>query len=170
MVGLDGAAYRSDIGGDGARATPTIDGRIVYAVSGNGMLQPWIAFRKDHLVARRIEGCIGQADDARGCGSPLVVGDRVYMFGGDTEDWAIVGYDKSSGEIAEHGGTQLVGYSSLVAVELCHQKMLLALGREELVAYSLGLDRVWFRYPFAIPTERPVLNRWLSTAKRGSWS
>ncbi len=145
-----GAAYRSDIGGDGARATPTIDGRIVYAVSGNGMLQAVDRSSGKTIWSRDVLKDASAKLMTHGvCGSPLVVGDRVYMFGGDTEDWAIVGYDKSSGEIAEHGGTQLVGYSSLVAVELCHQKMLLALGREELVAYSLGLDRVWFRYPFA---------------------
>ena len=108
-----GAAYENQMG-NGARATPAIDGDITYVFTGDGLL---VAINlKDgkelwrHAVLEELDGA--EADYGM-ASSPLIVGDRVIVTAG-TEQGLIVAYHKQSGKREWTAGSDRAGYSSPV--------------------------------------------------------
>ena len=140
-------AYRNDMG-DGPRATPTIDGKQVFAFSGEGILlslklgNGTIVWQHD--VYRELGGKPMTYGTA--C-SPLVVGKLVMVTAG-VPDGTVVAYDRTSGKFAWKTGKDTAGYSSPALLKIG--------GREQVVVFSgkavLGLapesGRLLWRYPY----------------------
>jgi outer membrane protein assembly factor BamB len=144
-----GPVFRSAIGGDGSRSTPTIAGDKLIALSALGELAcmdkaTGTVLWRHHIISDsqsevRVHGVTG---------SPLVTENRVYVFPGSKTDNAVLAYDLVSGKLVGHAGNQMTGYASLGLATLDGTPMILAAGGQELVGYSLALDREFFRYPF----------------------
>lgn len=122
------SAFRNDQG-DGPHATPTVDGGMVFALSGTGVL----------LAADAIEGVERWRHDlvaeyeGKGpyfgySGSPLVVsdpeGDKVIVeVGGDSGTFAA--FRRTDGSLLWRGGTGGAGYAAPVIAELAGVRQLL---------------------------------------------
>lgn len=107
------AHFQESLGGNGPRATPTIDGDRVYALGAAGNLA-CLQLADGHL---RWEVDIladnGAANVTWGMsGSPLIDGDRVWVNPGGPSGHAVAVYDKLSGKRLASGGDAAAGYCS----------------------------------------------------------
>jgi outer membrane protein assembly factor BamB len=129
-------AYRNQMG-DGPRATPTVAGDTVFALTGQGTLVAlklqdgsvvWSADLLEQLQAP-------PADYGMAC-SPLVVGDRVIVTVGAAEA-TVVALDRRTGKMVWRAGQDSpAGYSSPALLDVA--------GRKQVVVFhgagALGLD------------------------------
>lgn len=107
--------------GDGPRGTPTIDGKRLYAIGGQGILVcadaetgklTWKVRLKEDLGGRMMSGW-GYTE------SPLIDGDRVICTPGGSKG-TLAALDKATGKVIwrSSGLTDDAAYSSIVAGEL----------------------------------------------------
>lgn len=134
--------------GDGPRATPTIAGEQVFALTGDGVLAAVNTddgkIRWSHNVVKQLSGKVADYGMAS---SPLVVGDLVIVTAGAPKA-CVAAYRATSGERAWTAGDDATGYSSPVVLEVG--------GRQQLVVFTgssaLGIEprngRVLWRYPY----------------------
>jgi outer membrane protein assembly factor BamB len=145
-------AYRNSMGA-GPRATPTIDGELLFAFTGDGILAAlklsdgslvW-----SHNVVKDMEGRIADYGMAS---SPLIVGDLVVVTAG-APGATVVAYNKTTGKVAWKTGRDSAGYSSAALLTIA--------GRKQIVAFTgqsaLGLDpksgaSLW-RFPYSTDYE-----------------
>ena len=127
------------LGGVGPRATPTLYGDKLYAVGANGMLVCLDASTGYKFWSQDLNPILGisltESVDSKGltfqvdnskviwgrAGSPLVVDNLVVVPGGgakDGEQSSLVAFDRETGEVAWHGGSDGIGYSSPSLLEL----------------------------------------------------
>lgn len=104
----------------GPRATPTVDGKMVYAVGGDGQL---VALEQDgntvkvkwhHNLLPEFDAPMPQWGVA---GSPLVYGDLVIVTPGGKEG-SVVAFDKTTGDVKWKVGSNPPSYSSPVAASI----------------------------------------------------
>lgn len=105
--------FQERLGGDGPRATPTIDGDSVYTLGATGTLvalsladgsERWkIDILKDNDATNVTWGM---------CGSPWIDGDRVLVNPGGSNGKALVAYDKVTGARLGCGGSAAAAYAS----------------------------------------------------------
>jgi outer membrane protein assembly factor BamB len=141
------AAYRNSMGA-GPRATPAIDGGLVFAFTGDGILAALklsdgtAVWR--HEVVKEMGGNIADYGMAS---SPLIAGDLVVVTVG-APGATVVAYNKTTGKLAWKTGRDSAGYSSAA--------LLTVAGRKQIVAFTgqsaLGLDpksgtSLW-RFPY----------------------
>lgn len=110
---------RKDQFGDGPRATPTLDGKLVYAVSALGKL--W-------AVERTKGGLAWQKDLKKEYGagvptwgvasSPVVVDDLLLHNVGGEPGYLLMAFDKTTGDVAWHSGSGHAGYSLPLTIEV----------------------------------------------------
>lgn len=142
--------YQSALGGDGSRATPSIAGSYLVALSADGTLVCMDRFSgKEHWRHQILDEAESERLYHGACGSPLCIEDKVYVFPGSEKGKAILAYSLVSGELAHQGGDQRASYSSLSSIVLHGQPMILACGGEKTIAYSLDLRRIFFSHPFS---------------------
>lgn len=131
----------------GTRATPTIEGEHIYTFSGQGVLicrnladgvERW---KLDVLKAtggRNIRHGVAS--------SPHVVGDRVFVQGGDGGSIALCA-DKRTGHViwksAERG---VSGYATTVMIDVEDSKQLIAFTGERIVALDPANGKTLWRY------------------------
>lgn len=110
---------REDQFGDGPRATPTIDGNLVYAVSAFGKLSALerekggLAWRKD------LREEYGAGVPTWGiASSPVVVDDLLLHNVGGKPGYLLAAFDKTTGDLAWHSGNGHAGYSLPLTFEV----------------------------------------------------
>ncbi|MEM9553098.1 MAG: PQQ-binding-like beta-propeller repeat protein [Acidobacteriota bacterium] len=112
-VASEPEAYRSPIGGDGPRTTPTVAGGRVYAFGPQGVLRVHdladgaLAWRRD--VATDLDL---KTPDWGFASAPLLVGDLVVVALGESADATLAAYRRSDGELAWAGGDAPSSYSA----------------------------------------------------------
>ena len=167
--------FAETMGGDGPRATPTIDGGKVFALGARGRLTclqaetghvEWeVNVLKDEGLANLSWGMSG---------SPLVLRDLVIVSpGGPTSALgkAVVAYSRHAGEVVWGLGSAPAGYSSPQVVEIDGVEQIILLEAEGVAGYqSDGSAELW-RYAWptqqGINCSQPILvapNRVLITA------
>ncbi|RMH15873.1 MAG: hypothetical protein D6696_19560 [Acidobacteria bacterium] len=130
--------------GNGPRATPAVDGDVVYALSALGDLH---AARVDdgrglwHVKLRRPPSH-GYA------GSPLVDGERLIVLGHLDSDDTVLALDKTSGEVLWSALPGPLGYASPVVAELAGRRQLLAMIGDQLAGLEPADGTVLWRYPW----------------------
>lgn len=139
--------YKNQMG-DGPRATPTIDGDLVFSFTGEGILSA-VSFEDGkllwtHNVGKELGG--KPADYGMAC-SPLVAGNKVIVMAGALGATAAC-YDSKSGKLLWKAGNDPAGYSSPALLKVG--------GREQVVMFTgssvIGIDpkvgaELW-RYPY----------------------
>jgi outer membrane protein assembly factor BamB len=144
------------MGGDGPRATPTIDGGDVFSYGATGK-----------LVC--LDGRSGQekwsADTLQdneviywgACSSPLVAGNLVIVNPGEQKDRrdgrAVVAYDRATGSKVWSGGNAKAGYASPVLATLAGRRQVLVFDAEGLASFDLADGRELWRYPWVTNPE-----------------
>ena len=106
-------------GGDGPRATPTVDDGTVYVSSAYGKLYALDSGTGARKWSRDLVREYGSKRARWGfCPSPLVAGDLVLIEAGGSGGRSLIAFDKTSGEVAWTAGSDKLGYSSPIAVTI----------------------------------------------------
>jgi outer membrane protein assembly factor BamB len=134
--------------GNGPRATPTITGDTVVALTGDGTLASvGLSVGKIAWSRNVVSELKGKVADYGMASSPLVVGDLIVVTVGAPQA-CVAAYRLKSGELVWKAGDDPTGYSSPVLLEVG--------GRRQLVVFTggsaLGLvpdsGAVLWRYPY----------------------
>ena len=105
--------------GDGPRATPVVDGDLVYNLSSYGKLLALKTSDGSKVWDVDIIATFGGRQQGRGAGStPIVEGDLLILEGGGTEGKAIQALDKRTGATRWTSQNGAAGYASAIAVTI----------------------------------------------------
>ncbi|MCG8584201.1 MAG: PQQ-like beta-propeller repeat protein, partial [Pirellulales bacterium] len=139
------------LGGDGPRATPTIDGERVYALGATGILnclelktgkRIWSTNILDDASADNIQWGMS--------GSPLIVDDLVVVSPGGDNGYAVIAYDKNDGKMVWHSGAkeETAGYSSPILTTIGGKQQIVLLSGLALSGYEPKTGEMLWHYPW----------------------
>jgi outer membrane protein assembly factor BamB len=139
------------MGGDGPRATPTIDGGEVFSLGANGRLvcldgtngkEKWKADIFEDAGAKNIDWAMS--------GSPLVVGNLVILNPGinpaDNVHKALAAYDRVTGKPVWQNGDQPAGYSSPYLATVAGMEQILLFDANGLAGFDPKTGKELWRY------------------------
>ena len=131
------AAFVEQMGGDGPRATPTLDGARLYSLGAEGELVCLSAATgKVHWSRNILSETKSRNLEWGMSGSPLIVGEKVIVTGSGLGGDSALAYEKSTGEPVWSSDVGQPSYASLVLAELVGRPQLL-----NFAGYALnGLD------------------------------
>ena len=156
-----------NLGHEGPRSTPAIDGGKVYAVGGNGRfvcldgsngVKLW-----EHDLAEMLNIELLEATDGDGnayfyedstlawghSGSPLIVDDMVVITGGGSrsgDKTTLLGFDKESGEKVWEAGTDMIAYGSPTRATVAGVDQILLVAEDHAVGYAVDDGRELWRH------------------------
>lgn len=140
--------FSEALGGDGPRATPTIDGNRVYALGATGLLDAlelgtgrklWSRDTLEEANARNLEWGKSSA--------PLVTGDLVIVSGGESGP-LLLAYDKITGEPKWRGGNGTSSYASPIARALAGLEQILSVNAAGVTGHDVKTGAVLWDYPW----------------------
>jgi outer membrane protein assembly factor BamB len=157
----DYSAYKTFTGGGrpqartGPRATPTVDGDRVYTLGATGTLLCLEAKSGRKVWQQDLLKIAGAEVPTHGyCGSPLIVGDHIYLSLGGTKGKSIAALNKEDGSVVWQALDDPIGHASPVWAEVG--------GASQLIFFTgvaaIGVDpkdgRLLWRYPWQ--TKPPI--------------
>src|SRR5262249_22127678 len=133
------AFFQEKLGGDGPRATPTIDGGDVFSLGATGVLCCLDLRTGDVKWSTNI--LEGNANLAWGMsGSPLVYDQFVVVNPSAQQSssgaGAVSAFDRSTGKVRWKTATTKAGYSSPMLADLAGKRQILLLDGEEIGGYD----------------------------------
>ena len=140
---------RPDGQGAGPRATPTVDGNVVYAVGAQGKLLALatqdgsVLWKKDLVELYR-----AQIPQWGVSGSPLVVGNQLIVEVGGRTGHAMAAFDKKTGELLWSSGNQKPGYSSPMQIEVAEVPQILFFTANGLVSVAPKTGQEYWEIPW----------------------
>ncbi len=135
--------------GNGPTATPTLDAGWLYALSGEGNLVALNAQSGEVRFRLDLKTAWGSELPQWGFASaPLVVGERLLLETGASNDKSIVALHKETGTLLWSRESSAAAYNSPQLLEFGGQKRLIFLNSDNLVGLSLD-GQVLFTHPFA---------------------
>ncbi len=149
----DPARYDDPLAGLGPRATPTIEGHLVYSMGSTGLLNCLelatgeLRWSIDTLAAN------GASLPEYGVAcSPLIVGDLVVVSPGGRAQRSLVAYERFTGEFVWGAGTSSAHWSSPILAQLAGRQQILIF-QQELVGHDAVTGAVLWSHPW--PTKHP---------------
>ena len=143
------ANYIESMGGNGPRATPTIDGELLFTVTAQGKLYALNTENGEKVWSHDLQGEFGSRIPRWGsCTSPLVEGDLLLVEVGGTDGKSIVAFDKTSGDVVWSSLTDVLGYSSPIAVTIDGIRQLIVFTGTRLVSVSPDNGQLYWTYPW----------------------
>ncbi|TWU58528.1 outer membrane biogenesis protein BamB [Rubripirellula tenax] len=144
-----GPAYENGQG-DGPRATPTISGGMVYAMTGNGWLAA-VSLDTGKLKWKTdIFADGGKASEYGMSSSPLVVGSNVIVHA-NTPSGTVIGFDAENGDKVWAAASGAAGYSSPTLLEIGGVKRIVSFTGTAVYGIDPSDGRVLWSYPFKTP-------------------
>ena len=146
----DTANFQQWQGGDGPRATPSIDRGQVFTVGATGILNCLDAttgkraWTRNILIDHKLENLTWGVS-----ASPLVHEETVVVTGGLTNGPTVMGYDRATGEPRWQSGTDKASYASPSVAMLAGRKVLLYSSAAALMALDPWTGEMLLRYPWA---------------------
>lgn len=146
----DKTRFSSIMGGDGPRATPTIDRGRVYAVgaSGNSVCLDGatgeLLWRHDLLTEHQAK--LPEWGISR---SPLIVGDLVVVSAGGPNGHSLVAYDCETGDLVWHAGNQPSSYASPIFATLLDTPQILMVNQQQLAAHAPDDGHLLWQFPWS---------------------
>ena len=141
--------YIESMGGNGPRATPTIDGELLFTVTAQGKLYALNTENGEKVWSHDLQGEFGSRIPRWGtCTSPLVEGDLLLVEVGGTDGKSIVAFDKTSGDVVWSSLTDVLGYSSPIAVTIDGIRQLIVFTGTRLVSVSPENGQLYWAYPW----------------------
>jgi len=147
----DEAQFSSSMGGEGPRATPTVDEAHVYTLGATGILNCLDRVRGDLVWTVSILA----DNDAQAiapyhgmCSSPLLVDDLVVVSAGGADGKSLVAYDRHSGQWVWRGGSDPAGYGSAQLIELDGMRQIAILNRGGVAAHEPADGQVLWSFPW----------------------
>jgi outer membrane protein assembly factor BamB len=151
---VNGLSFTSVMGGDGPRATPTIDQGRVFVMGANGRLDC-------------LEGASGKriwtqdtVKDTKAplptwgiAASPLIVDHLVVVSPGGPDGHSLEAFDKQSGALVWHAGSSPASYASPMLATLAGKRQIVILNKDNCSAHDPATGKLLWR--FAWPGEQP---------------
>ncbi len=156
-----GASFK-DSYGNGPRATPTLDGGVVYAMNSSG----------DLVAVRATDGGIVWKLDLRKAfgakrprwglaGSPLIEDDLLIVNPGGDNGRSILALDKKTGELRWSARDERAGYAAPVAMRLAGVRQILVFVGDKIVSLDPGdghtLWELGWKTDWGINASTPIL-------------
>jgi outer membrane protein assembly factor BamB len=145
----DKAHFSQWQGGDGPRATPTVDGGRVFTYGATGLLNCLDATTGKPVWQRSVLTENKLANIEWGISaSPLVVDDKVIVTGGNTLGPILFAYHRETGAPLWQVGQDQATYASPILTTLAGKRMILSNNARALTAYdpatgAVILDHAW---------------------------
>lgn len=135
--------------GDGPRATPTVDGDKVYALSGKGTLVCLNAADGKKLWSAEMVELGGKVPGWGYCESPLVEGNLVVVTPGGAQG-TLAAFDKVTGKLAWQSAewTDPAQYASLIAVNHNGARQLIQLTMQSIAGVNAADGKVLWKTEF----------------------
>jgi outer membrane protein assembly factor BamB len=144
------ARYASTIAGEGPRSTPSVDEGRVYSVGSTGWLTCLGLEDGEVLWARNVLAESGGTVPEWGFSvSPLVVGKRVILSVGGTNDQSLVALDKLTGQIVWTGGDDLVSYSSPIIHTLAGETQVVVFNHSSVAGHDMVSGELRWEHAYA---------------------
>ncbi len=147
--------FRSDInyiesmGGNGPRATPMIDGELLFTVTAQGKLYALNTENGEKVWSHDLQGEFGSKIPRWGtCTSPLVEGKMLLVEVGGSDGKSIVAFDKKNGDIIWNSHTDILGYSSPIAATISGIRQFIVFTGTQLVSVSPENGQLYWKYPW----------------------
>ena len=136
-------------GGDGPRATPTVDDGMVYVFSAYGKLYALDSQTGTQQWSHDLVSEFGSKKPNWGfCASPLVEGDLVLIEAGGKRGHSLMAFDKTSGEVVWVTGSDKTGYSSPIATTIGQTRQAVFFTGYGLIAVAPQKGRVLWKHPW----------------------
>jgi outer membrane protein assembly factor BamB len=133
----------------GPRASPAVDGDFVYALGATGTLLCLEASSGKRIWQQDLLKLAGRACPIHGfCGSPLVVGSRLYLNLGGPDGKSIVALDKEDGSLIWHALDDPIGYTTPVWADVAGQSQVVFLTGAAAVGANPQDGSILWRYPW----------------------
>lgn len=145
--------FKSSMGGDGPRATPTISNGRVYAVGATGKLVCLDAATGKKIWGADLLADYGMTEKENlehgvSC-SPLVDGDRVIVCPPSENGPCLAAYHRESGHRIWTAGTRQASYSSPTLWESESVRQILLFGRDGLTGHDAPTGRELWHFPWS---------------------
>ncbi|TDI49071.1 MAG: hypothetical protein E2P01_04005, partial [Acidobacteria bacterium] len=129
-----GASFKSSYG-DGPRATPTLEGGVVYALSASGDLVAVRAADGSVMWQLHLRESFGAKPPRWGLsGSPLIEGDLLIVNAGGDAGRSVLALDKKTGELRWSARDEGAGYASPIAVTMAGARQILVFVADKIVS------------------------------------
>ena len=141
--------YIESMGGNGPRATPTIDGELLFTVTAQGKLYALNTENGEKVWSHDLKGEFGSKIPRWGtCTSPLVEGNLLLVEVGGTDGKSVVAFDKKNGSIVWNSHTDILGYSSPIAATIGGIRQVIVFTGTQLVSVSPENGQLYWTYPW----------------------
>ncbi len=131
--------YRDPQGGDGTRATPTVDGDRVYIMGGHGKLVAFKASTGEELWSQQFS----HKPQWGYSGSVLIEGNLAIVTGDETAG-ALVAFDKITGKKVWASGSDVAGYTTPYPFTFQGKRYIAGfMGRSAMIADAATGTQVW---------------------------
>ena len=145
----DAARYFTTLGGLGPRATPTIDGDLVFTQGATGILNCLkVRTGKSIWSVDILEDNAAKLPQWGVSGSPLILDDLVIVNPGGPSRRSIVAYKKATGERAWSGGSNGANWSSPALATIGGVRQILMFGHEGIAGHDANGGKVLWSYPW----------------------
>jgi outer membrane protein assembly factor BamB len=133
----------------GPRATPTIDGDRLYTLGATGILLCLEAPTGKKLWQQDLCAVAGRDVPSHGfSGSPLLIGDRIYVNPGGTDGKSLAALDKKDGAVVWKALDDPIGYSTPCWVEAGERSQVIFFTGIGAVGVAPKDGRLLWRYPW----------------------
>ena len=135
--------------GGSPRATPTVDGKMVYVFTAHGKLHALDSQFGTQRWSRDIVLEFDSVRPGRGfAASPLVERNLVLIEAGSKSGHSLIAFDKTSGDVAWTAGSDERGYSSPIIATIGQTRQAVFFTGYGLIAVAPQKGRVLWKYPW----------------------
>ena len=141
--------YHEGQGGNGPRATPTIDEDLLFTISAHGKLYALNAASGQEVWSHDLQKKFGSKMPRWGFStSPLVEGELLIVEAGGKSKKSIVAFNKNSGDVIWSSHNDKLGYSSPIAVTVQGVRQIICFTGTKLVSISPTDGTIYWTYPW----------------------
>lgn len=156
------AEFREALGGDGPRATPTLDGNRLYALGATGEFRCLEAATGKQIWARNILTDAKAANLTWGmAAAPLIVDDKVVVLPGGSNGSSVMAYQKNTGEPVWMSLDDQASYVTPMLVQLGGRRQVLVITATRVVGLAPEDGTLLWEHPWDstqnINISQPVL-------------
>ena len=142
--------FENTLGGDGPRATPTVEGGEVFTFGPTGLLRALELSTGRLLWSRQAaEENGGKRPEWGYAGSPLLVGELVVVTVGGEAGQSLVAYHRKSGDKAWSGGSDRAGFSSPQLASLDGHQQILIFNQSSVAGHDPQDGRLLWSFPWS---------------------
>ena len=141
--------YHEGQGGNGPRATPTIDGDLLFTISAYGKLYALNAGNGQEVWSHDLQQKFRSDMPRWGFStSPLVDGESLLVEVGGKGEKSIVAFDKKNSDVVWSSHKDKLGYSSPIAITVKGVRQIICFTGTKLVSVSPTDGTIYWKYPW----------------------